>query len=85
MKIGILYEMDWKKLEKEQKEGKATVGIEPLSLIDEINFLEISYSQDSSRVLAELKRGLFVLVGKIEDVTEKKEVEQDGDNRQTDK
>lgn len=66
MKIGLLYQYDKDKHEKELKEGKKVgIGVDPQSLIDEINLLESRHVYELEKVLAEVKYNLLVLLGAV--------------------
>lgn len=80
MQIGLLYPVkDQIKAENELNKGKAVLGIDVHSLLDELNSLCCKHGFDCNLALAELLAALMQVTGKI-----KVESKQEGDNVGTD-
>jgi len=69
MKIGLLYPYDEKKYQEDKDVG---LGLDPESLLDNLNILEADNDNNAMLVLAKLKKQLLQLTGKIEIETKNK-------------
>jgi hypothetical protein len=82
MQIGLLYPYNKKQHEEEIKANKqVSLGIDPQSFLDDINVLEINYTYETSRILAEIKLNLMKLLGKVQEQSaeENKEEKKEGE------
>ena len=81
MKTGLLYtETDQKKVKSEIEKGAASAGIDVESLFDFINFCELQHEYNHTHVVAELKKQLMLISGRltVQPEEETKEVKKDG-------
>ena len=66
MEIGLLYQYDAKKFEKEIKENKKVeLGLPVIGLFNWINFLEVT-EQKPEQIVAQIKKACMETMGLIE-------------------
>lgn len=79
MKIGILQTEKNEKAKELLKSNKASIGVDAEQLYNQLNLMEIQTGYNSVQILAELKKELMVITGRLIIQPQTEEAEEEGE------